>query len=135
MTLRRVWIVMGMCLVIACKKDGATPAWMEHQGQLLLVVPAGDGNTIVVQPKDIQVCPDKKPCTRIPYTSPQELSQTCPTCEGCDCRLRRCQPYCLQPYSDYLKENYKLERIPVTPPGPGPDPAPPTTPTAPTTNK
>jgi len=126
-------IAMGICLVVGCKKGGtdnkedAVAAWTDVKGQRVIVIPVGGGNTIVVQPADVQFCPQNGRCV------PREV--TCPTCDGCNCRLAACSPYCRPIYTKYLEENYKLERVPVTPPGPGPDPAPPTTPTAPTTNK
>jgi hypothetical protein len=135
--MRLGWFVMGMCLVIACKKDAEVAAWVEVKGQRLLVVPAGDGNTIVVRPQEIQVCPRGAACSPLPTID--NLAGTCPTCEGCNCRLRICAPYCRTEFTKYLEDNYKLDRPTPTPPGPGPDPAPgatpPTTPPATPPNK
>jgi hypothetical protein len=124
MSLRYAWIVMGVCFGIACNKGGGNPpAWVEIKGKLALVVPYGDGNVVVVVPQNIAVCPKDGSC--VPPPNMRDLTRPCPACDGCDCRVRACSPWCRPVALKELEGRIQLDLpTPAPTPGPGPDPAP-----------
>ena len=129
MTLRKQWqlVVVVVSFLGACKSEPAATV-MEYKGQTLVTIPVGDGNVLVIRAADAQFCPKGQgsgACQPRALTDQQANRGGCPTCEGCNCRIRACSPYCLKAFAEYLDGHYTSSPpIPVNPPGPGPDPGP-----------